>query len=97
MSEDPPLIVLGLQVHDDDGERTGSMKDTMRNILRTSEFVVNLLDEDLLIDMVGCATDFPTGVSETAAVRLSRFNRTTSRRRGSRDPPSHWNAEPNRS
>jgi 2-nitrobenzoate nitroreductase len=70
VSEDPPLIVLGLQVHDDDGERMGSIKDTTRNILRTSEFVVNLLDEDLLVDMVGCATDFPPGVSETAAVGL---------------------------
>lgn len=70
VSEDPPLVVLGLQVHDDDGERMGEIKDTTRNILRTSEFVVNLLDEDLLVDMVGCATDFPPGVSETAVVGL---------------------------
>jgi flavin reductase (DIM6/NTAB) family NADH-FMN oxidoreductase RutF len=70
VSEDPPLVVLGLQVHDDDGARMGDMKDTTRNILRTQQFVVNLLDEDLLVDMVGCATDFPVGVSETAAVGL---------------------------
>lgn len=70
VSEDPPLVVLGLQVHDDDGERSGEIKDTTRNILRTSQFVVNLLDEDLLVDMVGCATDFPTGISETAAMGL---------------------------
>ena len=70
VSEDPPLIVLGLQVHDDDGERSGEIKDTTRNILRTHEFVVNLLDEGLLSDMVECATDFPTGVSEVAAVGL---------------------------
>ena len=70
VSEDPPLVVVGLQVHDDDGERMGQMKDTTRNILRTSEFVVNLLDEDLLVDMVACATDFPTGISETAEVGL---------------------------
>ncbi len=70
VSEDPPLIVLGLQVRDDDGDHSGEIKDTTRNILRTSEFVVNLLDEDLLLDMVGCATDFPTGTSEAAAVGL---------------------------
>lgn len=68
--EDPPLIVLGLQVHDDDGERMGEIKDTTRNILRTAEFVVNHVDEDLLADMVGCATDFPSGVSETTAMGL---------------------------
>jgi len=68
--EDPPLIVLGLQVHDDDGPRSGEIKDTTRNILRTSQFVVNLLDEDLLDDMVGCATDFPAGESETEALGL---------------------------
>jgi len=70
VSEDPPLVVLGLQVHDDDGPRSGEIKDTTRNILRTSEFVINLMDEDLLVDMVGCATDFPAGMSETAAVGL---------------------------
>jgi 2-nitrobenzoate nitroreductase len=70
VSEDPPLVVIGLQVHDDDGARMGEMKDTTRNILRTSEFVVNLADEDLLADMVACAVDFPTGMSETAAVGL---------------------------
>jgi len=70
VSEDPPLIVLGLQVHDDDGERSSEIKDTTRNILRTSQFVVNLLDEDMLEDMVGCATDFPPGISEIDAVGL---------------------------
>src|SRR5690349_17088059 len=70
VSEDPPLVVLGLQVHDDDGERSGEIKDTTRNILRTSEFVVNLLDESMLADMVGCATDFPPGISETDALGL---------------------------
>jgi len=70
VSEDPPLVVLGLQVHDDDGPRSGEMKDTTRNILRTSQFVVNLLDEALLEPMVGCAADFPPGMSETAAVGI---------------------------
>jgi flavin reductase (DIM6/NTAB) family NADH-FMN oxidoreductase RutF len=70
VSEDPPLIVLGLQIHDDDREREDQTKDTTRNILRTSEFVVNLLDEDMLADMVGCATVFPPGVSEVKALGL---------------------------
>jgi 2-nitrobenzoate nitroreductase len=71
VSEDPPLIVLGLQVHDDGGDRSGEIKDTTRNIRRTAQFVVNLLDESLLADMVGCATDFPPGVSEPAALGLA--------------------------
>jgi flavin reductase (DIM6/NTAB) family NADH-FMN oxidoreductase RutF len=39
-SENPPLIVLGLQHNDD-----SSPKDTTRNIQKTGEFVVNLVDE----------------------------------------------------
>ena len=39
-SEDPPLIVLGLQHNAD-----GTPKDTTRNIHVTGEFVVNLVDE----------------------------------------------------
>jgi flavin reductase (DIM6/NTAB) family NADH-FMN oxidoreductase RutF len=71
VSEDPPLIVLGLQVHDDDGPRSGEVKDTTRNIRRTGEFVVNLLDEDLLADMVRSATTFPTGISEVTTLGLA--------------------------
>ncbi|RXH39373.1 flavin reductase family protein [Bradyrhizobium zhanjiangense] len=64
-SEDPPLIVLGLQHHPD-----GRFKDTTRNIHRTGEFVVHMVDEALAKAMNDCAVDFPSSESEVAAVGL---------------------------
>jgi len=64
-SEDPPLIVLGLQHHPD-----GRFKDTTRNIHRTGEFVVHMVDQALAKAMNDCAVDFPSGESEVAAVGL---------------------------
>jgi flavin reductase (DIM6/NTAB) family NADH-FMN oxidoreductase RutF len=65
-SEDPPLIVLGLQNKPD---RTP--KDTTRNIHRDGEFVVHMVDEALASAMNDCAVDFPSGESEVAAVGLA--------------------------
>src|SRR5579864_2045237 len=64
-SEDPPLIVLGLQHKPD-----RSPKDTTRNIQREGEFVVNMVDEALASAMNDCAVDFPSGESELAALGL---------------------------
>jgi flavin reductase (DIM6/NTAB) family NADH-FMN oxidoreductase RutF len=58
-SDDPPLIVLGLQHKPD-----GSLKDTTRNINRTGEFVVNMVDEPLAAAMNDAAASFPESVSE---------------------------------
>jgi flavin reductase (DIM6/NTAB) family NADH-FMN oxidoreductase RutF len=41
-SEEPPLVVLGLQSRPD-----GSIKDTPANIRETGAFVINLVDEGL--------------------------------------------------
>jgi flavin reductase (DIM6/NTAB) family NADH-FMN oxidoreductase RutF len=60
-SEEPPLVVLGLQSKPDN-----SPKDTTANIRRSGEFVVNLVDEDLAEAMNLCAVDFPPEVSELA-------------------------------
>jgi flavin reductase (DIM6/NTAB) family NADH-FMN oxidoreductase RutF len=65
-SEDPPLVVLGLQHKPD---RTP--KDTTRNIQRDGEFVVHMVDEALASAMNDCAVDFPSGESEVAAVGLA--------------------------
>ena len=65
-SEDPPLIVLGLQHKPD---RTP--KDTTRNIERDGEFVVQMVDEALAKAMNDCAVDFPSGESEVAALGLA--------------------------
>jgi flavin reductase (DIM6/NTAB) family NADH-FMN oxidoreductase RutF len=64
-SEDPPLIVLGLQ-HKPQEDR----KDTTRNIAETGVFVVNLVDEALAEGMNVCAVDFPPEVSEIEAAGL---------------------------
>jgi flavin reductase (DIM6/NTAB) family NADH-FMN oxidoreductase RutF len=65
-SEDPPLIVLGLQHKAD---RTP--KDTTRNIHRDGEFVIHMVDEPLASAMNDCAVDFPAGESEAAAAGLA--------------------------
>src|SRR3954447_1221140 len=65
-SEDPPLIVLGLQHKPDTAP-----KDTTRNIAETGVFVVNLVDEDLAEAMNVCAVDFPPGLSEIEAAKLA--------------------------
>jgi flavin reductase (DIM6/NTAB) family NADH-FMN oxidoreductase RutF len=65
-SEDPPLVVLGLQHRPD-----RSPKDTTRNINRDGEFVVNMVDEALASAMNDCAVDFPSGDSEVAALGLA--------------------------
>jgi flavin reductase (DIM6/NTAB) family NADH-FMN oxidoreductase RutF len=58
-SEDPPLVVLGLQTKPDK-----SLKDTTTNIRNNGEFVVNLVDDNMVEKMVACAADYPTGESE---------------------------------
>ena len=65
-SEEPPLIVLGLQHKPD---RTP--KDTTRNIQRDGEFVVHMVDEALASAMNDCAVDFPAGESEVTALGLA--------------------------
>jgi flavin reductase (DIM6/NTAB) family NADH-FMN oxidoreductase RutF len=65
-SEEPPLVVLGLQ-HRPDRAR----KDTSRNIAETGAFVVNLVDEALAEAMNLCAVDFPPEVSELDAAGLA--------------------------
>lgn len=65
-SEDPPLVVVGLQHHPD-----GRWKDTTRNIAANGEFVVNLIDEALARPMVVCAIDLPPEESEIDAAQLT--------------------------
>lgn len=65
-SEEPALIVLGLQ------HKPGNdPKDTTRNIAAAGAFVVNLVDEALAEAMNICAVDFPPEVSEIEAAGLS--------------------------
>jgi flavin reductase (DIM6/NTAB) family NADH-FMN oxidoreductase RutF len=65
-SEDPPLVVLGLQSNPD-----LALKDTTHNIRMTGEFVVNLVDEDIASQMVVCAANSPKGENETGPAGLA--------------------------
>ena len=65
-SENPPMVVLGLQHKTD-----RSPKDTTRNIHRDGQFVVNMVDEALAAAMNECAVDFPAGESEVVATGLA--------------------------
>ncbi|MEH2545409.1 flavin reductase (DIM6/NTAB) family NADH-FMN oxidoreductase RutF [Bradyrhizobium sp. AZCC 2262] len=58
-SEDPALVVLGLQSRPD-----GTPKDTLKHIRETGVFVVNLVDEAMAERMNTCSIDFPSNVSE---------------------------------
>jgi len=65
-SQDPPIVILGIQCRLD-----GSAKDTVVNIRRTEEFVVNLCDMAIAQQMVDCGVDFPTGVDEVERTGLT--------------------------
>jgi len=58
-SEDPPLCVVGINPRSD-----GAMKHTLKNIRRTREFVVNLVDEATANAMHLSSEEFPEDVSE---------------------------------
>jgi flavin reductase (DIM6/NTAB) family NADH-FMN oxidoreductase RutF len=62
----PPIIGFAPGDRDD-----GSPKDTARNIRRTHEFVVNLVDESTAEAMNRTAASLPYGVSEMAAAGLT--------------------------
>jgi flavin reductase (DIM6/NTAB) family NADH-FMN oxidoreductase RutF len=62
----PPVVALGLEQWDD-----GSEKDTGRNIRRTGEFVVNMVDEALAEKMNLAAIDFPEEIDEFAEIGLT--------------------------
>jgi flavin reductase (DIM6/NTAB) family NADH-FMN oxidoreductase RutF len=59
VSEDPPLCAIGINTRSD-----GQLKDTVGNIRRTGEFVLNLVDERLAKAMRVTGHEFPADVSE---------------------------------
>jgi flavin reductase (DIM6/NTAB) family NADH-FMN oxidoreductase RutF len=66
LGENPPLVVLGLGRRKD-----GLPKDTMSNIRRTREFVINIVTEENAEAMNLSATDFPPEMSEVHTLRLA--------------------------
>jgi flavin reductase (DIM6/NTAB) family NADH-FMN oxidoreductase RutF len=70
-SEDPALVVLGVQHKAD-----GTPKDTSRNIAAAGEFVVNVVGEVVAEAMNLTAVDFPQGESEPAIAGLELASST---------------------
>jgi len=65
-SEDPPLCVIGINPRKD-----GTIKHSLKNIRRTHEFVVNLVDEASANAMHLSSAEFPEDVSEFEKAGLS--------------------------
>jgi len=60
ISANPPVICFAPMVRGSDGSR----KDTLRNIDAMSEFVVNVVSEEIAQQMNACAPEFPPEVDE---------------------------------
>ena len=58
LTNEPPL--LGISIN----RRRGELKDTLRNIEQTGEFVVNIVNESLAQRMVHTSGEWPEDVSE---------------------------------
>lgn len=65
-SEDPPLIMVSFDRRPD-----GRVKDTVMNIERNGEFVVNIADESLAETMHQTSGDYPPDVSEPEVLGLA--------------------------
>ena len=65
-SEEPPLCVIGINPRSD-----GAMKHSLKNIRRTREFVVNLVDEATANAMHVSSYEFPEEESEFAKTGLT--------------------------
>lgn len=61
----PPVVVLGFSPNAD-----GSQKDTPNNIMETREFVVNLVDEPLAVQMNTTSATLPADVDEISLTGL---------------------------
>src|SRR3954464_1111838 len=73
-SEDPPLCVIGINPRSD-----GKIKHSLKNIRRTKEFVVNLVDEDTANAMHLSSKEFPEDVSEFQQTGLTAVPAATVR------------------
>lgn len=65
-SHDPPIVALGMELRAE-----GGLKDTVRIIRATREFVVNLVSEEIADRMNICAVDFPEGMNELTEAGLT--------------------------
>src|SRR5258706_6931376 len=66
ISEDPPLCILSFNYRSD-----GAMKHTLKNIRRTGEYVVNLVDDGTANAMHASSAELPESESEFAKTGLT--------------------------
>ena len=66
MGSRPPVVALGIE-----RRSPGTPKDSRANIERTGEFVISLVHAPLAEAMNVCGVDFPAGVSELRAAKLT--------------------------
>lgn len=90
MGEDPPLLVIAIDSYGEESHRPGATKDTLNNIERAGEFVVNMVDETIADRMVLCGTDYPAHMSEAEAVGFELTPSATIRVPRIADTPIAW-------
>lgn len=66
VSSNPPALMFAIAARPD-----GAMKDTLRNIIDTNEFVVNSVSEWMIEPTVYSAGDFPSEINELEEVGLT--------------------------
>ena len=71
VADEPPLVLLSFNRRSD-----GALKDTVKNIRRTNEFAVNLVDEAIANAMLAAGQELPDTESTLAQAKLEfKFNR----------------------
>lgn len=73
ISAEPMLICFSPMRNGEDG----SKKDTLINVEKTKEFVINIVSEDFAEQMNGCAADFPAELDEFEQVGLTKVRSIT--------------------
>lgn len=71
----PPMITITCGLHEHD--RKGQMKDTVINILRNGEFVVNIANQSLLAALHASSAVYPPELSEVEALGLATAESAT--------------------
>lgn len=82
----PPMITITVGLHEYD--RRGELKDTVVNILREREFVVNIANQTLLEALHASSAVYPADLSEVEALGLSTCDSATIRTPRLADAPA---------
>ncbi|MDX8366627.1 flavin reductase family protein [Cytobacillus sp. IB215665] len=68
ISANPMLICFAPMVRGSDGAK----KDTLRNIEKTKEFIINIVSDDIISQVNECATEYSPGVDEFTIAGLGK-------------------------